>query len=49
MAETGVIVKLIPRSDPVGTNAVGMLTGCAVLLVVSLVTAEPRGLPSTTA
>ena len=30
LAETGVIVKLIPRSDPVGTNAVGMLTGCAV-------------------
>jgi drug/metabolite transporter (DMT)-like permease len=46
LAETGVIVKLIPRSDPVGTNAVGMLTGCAVLLIVSLFTAEPRGLPT---
>lgn len=46
LAETGVIVKLIPRSDPVGTNAVGMLTGCVLLLALSLVTAEPRGLPS---
>ena len=46
LAETGVIVKLIPRSDPVGTNAVGMLTGCAVLLILSLVTAEPRALPT---
>ena len=46
LAETGVIVKLIPRSDPVGTNAVGMLTGCAVLLLLSLFTAEPRGLPT---
>jgi drug/metabolite transporter (DMT)-like permease len=46
LAETGVIVKLIPRSDPVGTNAVGMLTGCAVLLLLSLFTAERRGLPT---
>jgi drug/metabolite transporter (DMT)-like permease len=46
LAETGVIVKLIPRSDPVGTNAVGMLTGCALLLLLSLFTAEPRGLPT---
>ena len=46
LAETGVIVKLIPRSDPVGTNAVGMLTGCALLLVLSLLTAGPRGLPT---
>ena len=46
LAETGVIVKLIPRSDPVGTNAVGMLTGCALLMVLSLLTAEPRELPT---
>ena len=46
LAETGVIVKLIPRSDPVGTNAVGMLTGCVVLLILSLFTGEPRGLPT---
>ena len=46
LAETGVIVKLIPRSDPIGTNAVGMLTGCAVLLLLSLFTGEPRRLPT---
>jgi drug/metabolite transporter (DMT)-like permease len=46
LAETGVIVKLIPRSDPVGTNAVGMLTGCAILLLLSLFTGEPRGVPT---
>jgi drug/metabolite transporter (DMT)-like permease len=46
LAETGVIVKLIPRSDPVGTNAVGMLTGCAILLLLSLFTGEPHGLPT---
>lgn len=46
LAETGVVVKLIPRSDPVSTNAVGMLTGCGVLLVLSLLTAEQRGLPA---
>jgi drug/metabolite transporter (DMT)-like permease len=46
LAETGVIVKLIPRSDPVGTNAIGMLTGCAILLLLSLVTTESRALPT---
>jgi drug/metabolite transporter (DMT)-like permease len=45
LAETGVIVKLVPRSDPVATNAVGMLTGCAVLLVMSFVTVEQHDLP----
>jgi drug/metabolite transporter (DMT)-like permease len=30
----------------VSTNAVGMLTGCGVLVALSLVTAEPRGLPT---
>ena len=46
LAETGVIVKLIPRSDPVSTNAVGMVTGCGLLLVLSLITGESRGLPT---
>jgi drug/metabolite transporter (DMT)-like permease len=46
LAETGVVVKLIPRSDPVGTNVVGMLTGCGLLLLLSLVTAERRALPT---
>jgi drug/metabolite transporter (DMT)-like permease len=46
LAETGVIVKLIPRSDPVSTNAVGMVTGCGLLLLLSLITGEARGLPT---
>jgi drug/metabolite transporter (DMT)-like permease len=45
IAETGVIVKLIPRSDPFGTNAVAMMTGTAVVLPLSLVTGEPWTLP----
>ena len=46
IAETGVIVKLIPRSDPFGTNAVAMLTGAAILLVVSTLAGESRVLPT---
>lgn len=45
IAETAVIVKLIPRSDPFGTNAVGMLTGAVILLVLSFVAGEPLVLP----
>ena len=45
IAESAVIVKSIPRSDPFGTNAVAMLTGGALLLAISLLTAEPLGLP----
>lgn len=46
IAESGVILKSIPRSDPFATNAVAMLTGAALLLVLSLVAAEPRALPA---
>ncbi len=46
IAESGVIVKWIPRSDPFATNAVAMLTGSGLLLVLSLVTAEPWTLPT---
>ncbi len=45
IAESSVIVKAIPRSDPFGTNAVAMLTGGALLFVLSLVAGEPVGLP----
>jgi drug/metabolite transporter (DMT)-like permease len=45
IAETGVIAKWIPRSDPFATNAVAMLTGAALLLALSLVAGEPRVLP----
>jgi drug/metabolite transporter (DMT)-like permease len=45
IAESSVIVKAIPRSDPFATNAVAMLTGGALLLVLSLLASEPLGLP----
>jgi len=47
MAESGVIVKWIPRSDPFGTNAIAMLTGGALLLLLSLIAGESWLLPST--
>jgi len=46
IAESGVIVKSIPRSDPFGTNAVAMLTGAALLLILSLAAGEPWVLPT---
>lgn len=46
MAETGIVVKLIPRSDPRATNAVAMLTASALLLILSLVANESWTLPS---
>ena len=45
-AESGVVVKLTPRADPVATNAVGMLVGAAVLLPISLATGERWVLPA---
>jgi drug/metabolite transporter (DMT)-like permease len=49
IAETGVIIKWIPRSDPFGTNAVAMLTGGAILLVASRVASEEWAVPTQTA
>ena len=37
LSEAGVIVKWIPRSDPLWTNAVAMLTAAILLIVGSLV------------
>jgi drug/metabolite transporter (DMT)-like permease len=45
IAESAVLLKGIPRSDPFATNAVAMLTGGGLLLALSLVTAEPIVLP----
>ena len=45
-AESGVVVKLTPRADPVATNAVGMLVGTAVLLPISLLIGERWALPT---
>lgn len=46
IAETAVVVKWIPRSDPFGTNAVAMLTGATLLLGLSLATGEARAVPA---
>jgi len=46
LSEAGVIVKLFPRSDPIATNAVAMLSASAVLIVVALVTGESLRLPT---
>lgn len=46
IAEMGIVVKLIPRSDPFATNAVAMLTAAAILLVVSLIAGESWALPT---
>lgn len=46
IAESGVIVKWIPRSDPFATNAVAMLAGSGILLVVSLASGEAWGIPA---
>jgi drug/metabolite transporter (DMT)-like permease len=46
IAETNVIVKLLPRSHPVVNNSLAMAVGAALLLVISLVAGEPMALPS---
>lgn len=46
IAESGVIVKWIPHSDPFATNGVAMLVGAAVLLVLSVVAGEALALPT---
>lgn len=46
ISEMGVIVKWIPRSDPFTTNAVAMLTAAAIMLALSLVSAERWALPA---
>jgi drug/metabolite transporter (DMT)-like permease len=46
VAESAVVVKLYPRVDPAATNAVGMLTGLAILAPLSLVAGETWTLPA---
>jgi drug/metabolite transporter (DMT)-like permease len=45
VAEGGVILKWVPRSDPFATNAVAMLAGGAVLLSLSALSGERWVLP----
>jgi drug/metabolite transporter (DMT)-like permease len=48
-AEVGVVVKQFPRVHPVMQNCLGMAVGGVLLLVLSLVAAEPRAIPMTPA
>lgn len=45
IAEANVIFKLLPRPDPLATNALALSTGVPVLLLMSLVLGEPWTLP----
>jgi drug/metabolite transporter (DMT)-like permease len=48
-AESGVIAKGMPRMHPIATNAVGMLVGGVLLLVLSLAVGEKQALPQASA
>jgi drug/metabolite transporter (DMT)-like permease len=48
IAESSVIVKGFPRTDPITTNAVGMAAGTVLLRIASLVSGEQWMLPATT-
>jgi drug/metabolite transporter (DMT)-like permease len=45
VAESSVVIKGLPKADPVATNAVGMGVGTIFLVVFSLVLREPWVLP----
>lgn len=46
-AESSVVVKGLPRPDPIMTNAIGMSVGAALLWIVSLAFGETWALPQT--
>jgi len=46
IAEANVIFKLLPRPDPLATNALSLSTGVPVLLIMSLVLGEAWTLPA---
>jgi drug/metabolite transporter (DMT)-like permease len=48
IAQSAILLKWIPRSDPFGTNAVAMLTAGAMLAVLSLIGGETQALPAAT-
>lgn len=45
-AEAGIVAKRLPPGDPVATNAVATTVGATVLLVLSVIAAEPRIVPA---
>lgn len=44
-SEAGVVLKLVPPSNPIATNAVGMAVGSTILLAISAVAGESWRLP----
>ena len=46
IAVSAVLVKAIPKSDPIGINAVAMLSGGAIHLSISLVAGEAQAIPA---
>ncbi len=49
IAESTVVIKMIPRSDPFITNALAMTVGSLTLVILSLFAGEPWGLPTQSA
>ncbi|MBD0339311.1 MAG: EamA family transporter [Thermoleophilia bacterium] len=47
VAESTIVAKRFPRTDPIATNAVGMLVGAALLAIASFVAGEAWVLPET--
>jgi drug/metabolite transporter (DMT)-like permease len=45
VAESTIVVKRFPRTDPIATNAVGMLVGASLLAVASVAAGETWALP----
>ncbi|HSL12410.1 MAG TPA: EamA family transporter [Actinomycetota bacterium] len=45
-AQSGIVVKRLPESHPITTNAVAMVTGSALLLAASVVADESPSLPT---
>jgi drug/metabolite transporter (DMT)-like permease len=46
IAQGGITLKAIPRSDPFATNAVAMLTGATILLALSFAAGETWEMPA---
>lgn len=45
IAQSGIVLKSIPRSDPFATNGVAMLAGAAILLPLSVLSGEAWAIP----